>query len=142
MAAIDEALESPEFRTTLSRAILRRLQDIVPNHVEEAPAVAETVVDENTNYTAEGLAFHFRSRLARRPNAQEELESVTGFMQELIGAGIKGHTIYEALKNRGKSTEPIWAFCARMHAAHKATHENPYAKLQAAAEAELRRRGV
>jgi hypothetical protein len=107
---------------------------------------AETVFNlpENANYTPEGLAFNFRSMLnRRRPNANEELEAVAGFMETMIAEGIDGKAIYNVLKARGKHTETIWEFRKRVcneHNAAKAKEVDPYAKMTAHAEEELKRR--
>lgn len=116
---VEEVLSSDEFKRLLERHLLNYLQSINHSSLNLEPTKAETIIEipDDYNRTPEGLAWHFRQKLARRPNSGESLEDCTGWMADLIKGGISAATILKTLKERGRSTEPIWDFVKRFSSA-------------------------
>ncbi len=110
-----ELVESQEFRSLLTAAVLRHFgADLseVPNDDDES--TKETLPENpNTNLTPEGLGWHFRQKLARRPNSQESLEDCTAHFAALLAKGVSPEMVLEKLKGRGRHVEPIWDFLKR-----------------------------
>lgn len=117
--AITEVIDSPEFRELLTRVVLAKYGPELAKAAEEADeesskdTVVVTLAPTDANLTPEGLAWHFRSKLSRRPNSQEETVSVAAHMQALITRGVMARAILEMLVKRGRSPEPIWKFIER-----------------------------
>lgn len=140
MEAINEALDSVEFRAVIARKIFDKVSPKLPSEPEDQSMV-ETLTGLDANFGAVGLANLFHSKLlGRRPTSQEDLPSLVGFMQSMINEGIKGKLIFDTIQARGRNAESIWDFRKRVYAAHIPTVSNPYAKMEAHAEAEIRRR--
>jgi phosphoglycerate dehydrogenase-like enzyme len=123
-AVIHEVLESREFKNLLYLKVLEKfgakLADVGDESVKETvPAFAFGTVNE----TPEGLAWMFRSKLARRPNAQEDPDSLRAQFEALIGRGVSAQKIADTLRQMGKHVEPIWRFVERFKDEVKATEK-------------------
>jgi hypothetical protein len=86
----------------------------------------------------------FRSKLLRRPNSSEDIDSVAGHMQSLINEGVPPQLILDTMVKRGRSAEAVWDFRKRVLTAFKETTPAPshYDKVAAKTDEELRRRGA
>lgn len=140
MSAINEALDSAEFRAVLAKAIYDRIAPRLPPDEDES--TKDTVTGIECNFTPNGLAWTYRQKLARRPSSGEDEFTVAAHMNDLIAAGIPGTLIYDTLVKRGKSAEAIWEFKKRVQAAHKEAKpvDSPYTLIEARMNAELARR--
>ncbi len=112
--ALLEVIDGPEFRELLTRTVLAKYGPELEKLAAESSK--DTIVDPqpqtNANLTAEGLAWHFQSKLTRRPNSQEGVADLAAQMQALL-ARLPGETILNVLMQRGRSPEPIWKFIER-----------------------------
>lgn len=119
---VEDVLASDEFKSILARVLEKHLGSQLStaklDHLDpdKIRASADTVVEmgADANTTPEGLAWHFRQKLSRRPNSQESMEDLAAIFDELLKSGTSGQAILMLLKDRGRSAEPIWEFLKRI----------------------------
>jgi len=137
MGAINEALDSAEFRALLSRKLYEK---IAPKIEQEGEATKETVAFHPRGVDASGCAWLFRQKLDRYPFSTESEHDLAGHMRDLVDKGATYDTIHMVLTRRGKSAETIFDFKKRVLALTVAKAKSVYDDLEAAMKKELARR--
>lgn len=114
---IKEVVASHEFHELILRKVLEKFGPKLAEVVVAELPLATAVNGLASNFTPEGLAWHYQQKLSRRPFNGEDMVSLAGQFEDLIKGGIPGERIFELLKKRGRGAQFIIDFCKSVRAA-------------------------